>query len=438
MADTAAHLVDRVIPDVPVRQWVLSPPHAMRYRIAYDSSLLAALIRIFIRAIFSSLRRRARDCGIPRGQCGAVAFVQRFGSGVNLHPHVHVLLLDGVFAGLEKETPHFYPLRAPDDPDVAAVAETTSRRTQALLTRKGIDASSNEEDEDPLMRDTPWLAGLYAHGVRGRIATGPNAGKGVTTWGGCGEVLEPEPSARRCANVDGYSVHANVSLPAHRREKLENLCRYMLRPPLAVERLERLSSGRLAYRMKTPWRDGTTHVVLSDGELLEKLAALVPAPRFHLVRYFGILASAAKQRASIVPLPPPAFTAESCEHRNTADEQNPRPRNYTWSQLMARVFALDVLECPRCGSRMRILAAIEDPVVARKILDSLGLPSRPPPVAPARNLNPTLPNSDGERAAFADVYLRAGSLPAPAGDRRFQIRVCPGKIPHPECHETEF
>lgn len=94
----------RLIVASPFRQWVLSPPHPLRYRIAYDSSLLAALIRIFIRAIFSSLRRRARDCGIPRGQCGAVAFVQRFGSGVNLHPHVHVLLLDGVFAGLEKET----------------------------------------------------------------------------------------------------------------------------------------------------------------------------------------------------------------------------------------------------------------------------------------------------------------------------------------------
>ena len=84
MADTAAHLVDRVIPDVPVRQWVLSPPHALRYRVAYDSPLFAALIRIFIRAIFSSLRRRARDCGIPHGQCGAVAFVQRFGSSLNL------------------------------------------------------------------------------------------------------------------------------------------------------------------------------------------------------------------------------------------------------------------------------------------------------------------------------------------------------------------
>src|SRR5881296_667561 len=73
-------------------------------------------------------------------------------------------------------------------------------------------------------------------------------------------------SARRCANVDGFSVHANVSLPAHQRAKLENLCRYMLRPPLAVERLERLPGGRLAYRMKTPWRDGTTHVIMSDGD----------------------------------------------------------------------------------------------------------------------------------------------------------------------------
>ncbi len=194
---------------------------------------------------------------------------------------------------------------------------------------------------------------VYGHGVRGRIATGPDMGKRIRTWGGRGESEEPEPSARRCANVDGFSVHANVSLRAHQRAKLENLCRYMLRPPLAVERLERLASGRLAYRMKTAWRDGTTHVM-------------------------------AKLRPSIVPVPPPASTAAPCGHRNTAEEQNPHPRNYTWAQLMARIFAVDVLECPRCGSRMRILAAIEDPSVAGKILDCLGLPSRPPPVAPAR------------------------------------------------------
>ena len=167
---------------------------------------------------------------------------------------------------MEGETQRFYPLRAPDDPDVAAVAETVSRRTQALWKKKGIGPSDDGEAEDPLMQDTPWLAGLYGHGVRGRIATGPDMGKRIRTWGGRRESEEPEPSARRCANVDGFSVHANVSLPAHQPAKLENLCRYMLRPPLAVERLERLPGGRLAYRMKAPWRDGTTAFLLTPPQ----------------------------------------------------------------------------------------------------------------------------------------------------------------------------
>jgi len=80
------------------------------------------------------------------------------------------------------------------------------------------------------------------------------------------------------------------------------------------------------------------------GELVEKLAALVPAPRFHLVRYFGILASAAKQRPSIVPVPPTASRVESCGHRDTSEKEKPHARDYSWSQLMARIFAVDVLE----------------------------------------------------------------------------------------------
>jgi len=189
MADTAAHLVDRVIPDVPVRQWVLSPPKALRYRLAYDSRLLAAMIRIFIRAVFSSLRRRSRANGIPHGRCGAVAFVQRFGSGLNLHPHVHVIVLDGVFAGLEGETLRFYPLRAPDDPGVAAVAETGSQRTQALWKKKGIGPSDDGEAEDPLMQDTPWLAGYMAMACAG-------ASLRDRIWGNASELGEAAENRR--------------------------------------------------------------------------------------------------------------------------------------------------------------------------------------------------------------------------------------------------
>ena len=61
MADTAAHLVDRVLPEAPVRQWVLSLPFSLRYRLAYDARLTRDVLRIFIRRVFASLRRRARD-----------------------------------------------------------------------------------------------------------------------------------------------------------------------------------------------------------------------------------------------------------------------------------------------------------------------------------------------------------------------------------------
>ena len=85
MADTAAHLVDRVIPEVPVRQWVLSVPFVLRYRLAYDKSLVGDVLQILARAVFGSLRRRAREQdGIRDAQCGAVTFVQRFGGSVNL------------------------------------------------------------------------------------------------------------------------------------------------------------------------------------------------------------------------------------------------------------------------------------------------------------------------------------------------------------------
>ena len=92
MADTAAHLVDRVFPMVPVRQWVLSLPFKLRYRTAYDSKLMADILNIFIRAVFGGLRRRARESlGLKQSQCGAVTFVQRFGSSANLHVHFHAM-----------------------------------------------------------------------------------------------------------------------------------------------------------------------------------------------------------------------------------------------------------------------------------------------------------------------------------------------------------
>jgi Putative transposase len=137
----------------------------------------------------------------------------------------------------------------------------------------------------------------------------------------------------------------------------------------------------LSYGLKTPWRNGTTHVLFEPVELLEKLAALIPAPRLNLTRFHGVLAPAAKWRASIVP-PPPVETTPVCGCRQLEAGKKRRP-NYSWAALMARVFEVDVLQCGHCKGRLRILAAIHPPENTRKILECLGLPTRALPLVPA-------------------------------------------------------
>ncbi len=88
MSDTAAHLVDRVFPEAPVRQWVLSLPISLRYRVAYDHALCSAVLAVFLRAVFGALQRRAKsELDIVGGRSGSVTFVQRFGGSIDLHTH---------------------------------------------------------------------------------------------------------------------------------------------------------------------------------------------------------------------------------------------------------------------------------------------------------------------------------------------------------------
>ena len=93
---------------------------------------------------------------------------------------------------------------------------------------------------------------------------------------------------------------ANVALPAHAREPLEHLCRYLLRPPLAMERLTETSGGQLLYELPHSRRDGSTHLLLDPLELIEQLSVLIPSPRFPLRRFHGLFAPHAAWRAQII------------------------------------------------------------------------------------------------------------------------------------------
>lgn len=152
----------------------------------------------------------------------------------------------------------------------------------------------------------------------------------------------------------------------------------MARPAIAAERLSELGDGRIAYDLRHPWSDGTTRVVFEPLTFLEKLAALIPPPRAHLVTYHGVLAPAAALRSRIVPGPPAARRCLGGSRSSGAG------RRYPWADLLKRVFAVDVLRCHSCGGRREVLALITEGTVVRAILECLSLQADAPMIHPAR------------------------------------------------------
>jgi len=130
------------------------------------------------------------------------------------------------------------------------------------------------------------------------------------------------------------------------------------------------AAGQVVLKLKTPWRDGTTHLVMSPLEFMQRLAALVPRPRLHLIRFHGVLAPNAKQVASH------SAGGAACAHH--------RPVRLSWAKLLKRVFEIDMAHCPNCGGQLKIIAAILEQPVIEKILTHLGLEARAPPRTPAR------------------------------------------------------
>jgi len=97
MADTAKHFMEEVIPEVPVRQWVLSLPFMHRFILSSDQQLLNTTLQIFIRAISTHYKRKAKSKIFKLSKVGSVNAIQRFGGSVNLNIHFHTLFMDGVF-----------------------------------------------------------------------------------------------------------------------------------------------------------------------------------------------------------------------------------------------------------------------------------------------------------------------------------------------------
>jgi hypothetical protein len=417
MSDEAAWLVDAVLPRAPYRQWTLTFPFAVRLMMARDHRLITAIFGIAMRILFAWQRRQARRAGHPAAKSAAVVAVQRFGGAMNLNVHGHALVPDGVFV-LEGERYVLVPLGPPEEADLLAMTARLARRVTALLQRR----YQSLDEEAPEILD----------GALGEAMCRPD----LPLWTREEKEQDAEaaaaPRPRRCASVDGFSIHAGTAVGPTDRVGLEKLCRYGLRPPFSHERLSLAPDGKVIVGLRKPWPNpsGCSRLVLEPLAFLRRLASLTPPPYAHLIRHYGLLAPGAKGRDLLPPAPPsplgqratstlrqslsthrgpmqrPSTGAPASEPRSASPaartsvepsaalplpeptssapgHRSPR-RPLPWHELLRRVFAIDVLLCPKCAGPMTVLAYLTEAGVLEKILAHLGLPSTSPPLSPAR------------------------------------------------------
>ena len=372
MADSAALLVDEVLPLQPMRQWVLSVPFPLRFLFASQPAVMGKVLGIAYRAIATHLTHKAGYTKTT-AHTGAVTLIQRFGGSLNLNIHFHMIFLDGVYIGSDHGPARFRWVKAPRSDELTQLTHIIAHRVARYLERQGLlvrDAESgyltaeaaDEENEHAMNH-------LLGSSITYRIAIGPQQGRKVftlQTLPDCGD----DPLASTVGQVAGFSLHAGVAARANERDKLERLCRYIARPAVSTKRLSLTRNGQVRYELKTPWRNGTTHVIFEPLDFIARLVALVPRPRVNLTRFHGVFAPNSKYRARVTParrgkrnnVQTPGVTDQTSAEKWAA---------MTWAKRLKRVFNIDIESCEKCGGEVRIIASIEDPAVIRKILGHL-------------------------------------------------------------------
>jgi hypothetical protein len=185
-----------------------------------------------------------------------------------------------------------------------------------------------------------------------------------------------------CASLDGFTLHAATRAGALDLAGREALLRYVLRPPLAQERLALRPDGLVRIVLKRAFGDGTSAVDMDPLSLLCRLATSVPPPRFHTVKYAGVLAPASPWRSRVVPPSTPAETAAATQSPPKAPKRVGTYR--PWAELLKRTFGIDVLRCPRCAGPMKLVAMVTDPKSAARYLRGIGELTSVPERSPGR------------------------------------------------------
>ncbi|MBT5420052.1 MAG: IS91 family transposase [Candidatus Cloacimonetes bacterium] len=353
MAETAAHLVDNVFPKVPVRQWVLSLPKRLRYYLYHDPKIASKVLKIFLDEISKQLKQHIELPPESNIKLGGVSFIHRFGASLNVHLHFHCVIIEGLFVANPNGDLRFQSITGiAADKDIYEV-----QKRVRLRVLKGFKRWKLLKDYEV---------------------------KNMKSWQGGG----------------GFSVDGSVKLHKNDCKGLERLLRYCARPVFASMRLQQLSNNTLIYKPDKQWKDSNGQsyaqqaITMSGIEFIEKIATLVPPPRIHRHRYFGVLAPNSPYReqvtshASLILDDGYITTADRSQELGTENDdvsiKKSSSSHYLWAILIARIYAVFPLICPDCGGKMKIIAFIREKPIIQKILNSIDEPIKPPVLSPPR------------------------------------------------------
>ena len=375
MAETAALLVEHRLPAVPWRQWVLSFPGPLAVRLGYDRALLGRVCQRFAARVMQTLRRLTKRAhGLASSAAlhpGVLIVVQRFRNDLGLFVHLHALVTDGCFDASDESEPRFRPLEG-----------LTDEHLVHTLQRVHADITTLEPDHD-VDRD---------HEVD--AATAACVQLALPLRAAAPPTHEPAPASPLLVTAFGMQLHAAVTVDGRDRNRLERLCRYLLRPPFAQDAIERTSDGQVRVHFKKPTRFGATYAQMTPDTFLARLCALVPPPGAHTVRYYGVLAGHHALRSRIIPRPeeppPPKQLALFIPHGRLelpsitalleSQLRAAAPHRLSWMTLLARVFRIDISVCARCAGPMRVTRAVTTPEqIAAELRGARPPPRTPPP-----------------------------------------------------------
>jgi hypothetical protein len=326
MCETAARLVENVVPRVPIRQFVMSFPMRIRHYLETH-----AILQNVLKIVVGEIRKRLIACSplVANAQIGAVSFIQHFGNILNVHPHFHILVADGVFSEEGLDLLFHEVFLTPDD--IEDTQDSIQRRVLKFFCKRGW---FNEDSIE--------------------------------------KMLSYENS--------GFSLDASVRIESWNQDDLERLIRYCARPPFASENL-RWNGPWLVYRFPKPSRTGQIFIQLEPSEFLDRIAAFIPYPRRHRRHYHGAFAPNSPLRKKV------AANARKRPLQSVPPQvqevvEKVAKVSFNWAKLIARIYEVDPLVCTSCGKEMKIIAFITHSTQIWHILKGIGWPTDVPEFDP--------------------------------------------------------